>query len=203
MDGTAKRISRRALLKLTFAAGLGGGVLGGLSVVTGFLFPFRLQPSSRVRLGNVSKFPVGSKTLITIAEGRTGHEATLRPATPQLDDGGSSAEYRNVAIWLVRLEHGFLALSAKCTHLGAFVPWQANFKLPDPRTGEERGGWFRCPAHGATFNDDGVRVYGPAPRSLDRHDVRIIAGDVYVNAGRNRPGTSDNARYAVQEPAGA
>ena len=194
MDITSKRISRRVLLKTTFAAGLGAGVLGGLGVVASFLYPGIRKNPSRLVLGGIGSFPVGSKTFFNVYEDQNGAEAVLvRP--------GSITDARpgvaRSGIWLVRLEQGFLALSSKCTHLGATVPWRPDFAFVDPSTGSDKRGWFRCPSHGATFTEAGVRVYGPAPRSMDRYDVEVSGGRVMLNFTSLRQGTSDNAKFAV------
>ena len=67
-------ISRRALLKGTFAAGLGAGILGAIGGVASFLFPIPRTLPSSVLLGNVENHPVGSKTLFSMAETPSGLE---------------------------------------------------------------------------------------------------------------------------------
>ena len=73
-------------------------------------------------------------------------------------------------------------------------------QLRRPGTGASKQGWFRCPCHGSTYNDAGVRVFGPAPRSMDRMEVTIDAdsGRISVNTGEIAKGTEDNAALAVQ-----
>ncbi len=93
-----------------------------------------------------------------------------------------------------------LALWWKCPHLGCTVPWRETFSWPDPETGQNKRGWFRCPCHGSTYNDAGVRVFGPAPRSMDHMEVSIdpSTGRIDVNTGAITKGTPDNATFAVQ-----
>jgi cytochrome b6-f complex iron-sulfur subunit len=93
---------------------------------------------------------------------------------------------------------GFLALWWKCPHLGCTVPWRPEFSFVDPATNAETRGWFRCPCHGSTYNYAGVRVFGPAPRSMDRMEVTISGGRISVNTGRITKGTPDNADFAVE-----
>jgi Rieske Fe-S protein len=81
------------------------------------------------------------------------------------------------------------------------VPWRSDFSFPDPGTGQNRAGWFRCPCHASTFTDGGVRVYGPAPRSLDRFDVAIAGNNVYVDISKLRLGTNENPKFAVDPDA--
>lgn len=57
-------------------------------------------------------------------------------------------------IFVVRLQEGFYALSAVCTHLGCLSVWK-------PETGT-----IACPCHGSSFQRDGRVIAGPAPRPL-------------------------------------
>ena len=59
-----------------------------------------------------------------------------------------------LAIFVVRLEEGFYALSAVCSHLGCLSAWK-----PD-------SGVIACPCHGSAFRRDGTIIAGPAPRPL-------------------------------------
>jgi cytochrome b6-f complex iron-sulfur subunit len=94
---------------------------------------------------------------------------------------------------------GFLALWWKCPHLGCTVPWRETFSFVDPATGASTQGWFRCPCHGSTYNHAGVRVFGPAPRSMDRMELTIDgSGNITVNTGAITKGTPDNNAFAVQ-----
>ncbi len=71
------------------------------------------------------------------------------------------AKYR---LWIVRREDGkFLALNAECTHLGCTPNW-----LESQRK-------FKCPCHGSGFWMSGVNFEGPAPRPLDRVQIRLAA----------------------------
>ena len=66
---------------------------------------------------------------------------------------------------------GLLALYQKCVHLGCTVQWLATFDF------QNQTGWFRCPCHQSTYTKAGVRVFGPAPRSLDTFEIQFDAGD--------------------------
>jgi len=168
-------ISRRGLLRITFWTGLGAGLLAFAGTLVDFLYPRGITGfGSVIAAGGVEEFPPGTKTEVN--EGK---------------------------FWLVNLTEeqggpGFLALWWKCPHLGCTVPWRDNFSFVDPATGVGKQGWFRCPCHGSTYNDAGVRVFGPAPRSMDRMEITIEDGRISVNTGSISRGTEDNASFAVQ-----
>jgi cytochrome b6-f complex iron-sulfur subunit len=170
-----KEISRRGLLRITFWTGLGAGLLAMTGSIIDFLYPRGIVGfGGVVAAGTVEEFPPGTKT--DISEGK---------------------------FWLVNLTEeqggpGFLALWWKCPHLGCTVPWRQAFAFVDPATGVNKQGWFRCPCHGSTYNDAGVRVFGPAPRSMDHMEVTIEDGRISVNTGSITKGTEDNASFAVQ-----
>jgi cytochrome b6-f complex iron-sulfur subunit len=170
-----KQVSRRGLLRVTFWAGLGSGLLAIAATMVDFLYPRGITGfGSVIDAGTVEQFPPGSKT--------------------QNQEG---------KFWLVNLTEeqggpGFLALWWVCPHLGCTVPWRDNYSFPDPATGRDKLGWFLCPCHGSTYSDAGVRVFGPAARSMDRMALTIADGRISVNTGNITRGTSDNADFAVQ-----
>jgi cytochrome b6-f complex iron-sulfur subunit len=106
--------------------------------------------------------------------------------------------------WLVNLTAeqggpGLLALWWRCPHLGCTVPWRPSFSWPDPATGQIKLGWFRCPCHGSTYTDAGVRVFGPAPRSMDTMAISVTgSGDLSVDTGSRLNGGPDNPDRAVR-----
>ena len=129
-----------------------------------------------VSAGTVDQYPPGTKTTDTRRQvlARQPHGGAGRPRLPR----------PLVEVPSPRL-HGPLA---------------RDLQLPDPATGQDKRGWFRCPCHGSTYNDAGVRVFGPAPRSMDRMDVtstRAPSGSASTPA-RITKGTPDNAKFAVK-----
>ena len=65
------------------------------------------------------------------------------------------------AVWVVRDEGGFYALSTVCTHLGCTPNWLDGDKK------------FKCPCHGSGFYITGVNFEGPAPRPLERYKIGL------------------------------
>jgi Rieske Fe-S protein len=70
----------------------------------------------------------------------------------------------------------FIVFDARCTHLGCPLSWSS--------TSRE----FLCACHGGVYDDDGEVTDGPPPRPLDRYDVKVEGGVLYV--GRLRKGES-------------
>jgi menaquinol-cytochrome c reductase iron-sulfur subunit len=61
-----------------------------------------------------------------------------------------------------------VVLSARCTHLGCQVRWDAG------------SGAFLCPCHGGRFDREGRCLGGPPPRPLARLESRVEGGILYV-----------------------
>jgi cytochrome b6-f complex iron-sulfur subunit len=174
----AAPVSRRGVLRITFWAGLGAGLAAIAGSVVDMLYPRGVVGFGSIVAppGTIDTYKPGTKT--QIPEGR---------------------------FWLVNLTAeqggpGLLALWWKCPHLGCTVPWKEEFVFVDPTTNQEQRGWFRCPCHGSTYNHAGVRVFGPAPRSMDRMELTVDPGSgrISVNTGKIVKGTPDNAKFAVK-----
>ena len=101
--------------------------------------------------------------------------------------GSVSEEFRGQRIWIVRLPDRIAALGVTCTHLGCLTDWVENERK------------FRCPCHGSVFLQDGTNVAGPAPRALDRLEIRVEDGTIVVDRSkrfqREKGGWSDPASY--------
>jgi cytochrome b6-f complex iron-sulfur subunit len=137
-----------------------GTVLGSLGVGTlafgRFMYPRVLfEPNTQVKLGKPSEYIVN-----------TVNEKWIK-------------DYR---LWLVRFSDGFVALYAKCTHLGCTPRWL------------EAENKFKCPCHGSGFrginaaqglpNITGINFEGPAPRPLERCKIGLAEdGQIVVDFG--------------------
>ena len=64
--------------------------------------------------------------------------------------------------WVLKLSPDkIIAFAPQCTHLGCAYRW------------EEQKQQFVCPCHSSAFSKEGQVLSGPAPRPLDRFQVRI------------------------------
>jgi menaquinol-cytochrome c reductase iron-sulfur subunit len=73
------------------------------------------------------------------------------------------------AVYVLPMKDGVLSvLSPICTHLGCSVPWN------------EAKQEFICPCHDAVFAEDGAKVSGPAPRSMDSLESKVENGVLQV-----------------------
>ncbi len=169
-------VSRRRMLQVSFWAGIGAMVAGMAACGLGIIYPPKV----------------------------TGFGGTVSVPAAAVPKSGEKVQIGEGRFWLVNLTAeqggpGLLALWWKCPHLGCTVPWQPTFVWPDPATGALKSGWFRCPCHGSTYTDAGVRVFGPAPRSMDTMEVTVSgSGDLTVNTGARVNGGPDNADRVVR-----
>jgi cytochrome b6-f complex iron-sulfur subunit len=69
---------------------------------------------------------------------------------------------------VIRIDGAVNAVSAKCTHLGCIVKWEANQRV------------LSCPCHEALFNPNGTIIGGPAPTPLPTYPARIEGGQIVV-----------------------
>jgi Rieske Fe-S protein len=75
-------------------------------------------------------------------------------------------DLRGVPVQVVRDGEKLRAISTVCTHLGCRVRWE--------------GDRFFCPCHNGVFDREGKVVSGPPPRPLERYDVEVVDGSVYL-----------------------
>lgn len=86
-------------------------------------------------------------------------------------DGWKVSSEKTTA-WVVKLsESNVVAFAPQCTHLGCAYHW------------DDHNNNFLCPCHTSTFGIDGTVLSGPAPRPLDRYDIKLqgtklLIGDV-------------------------
>lgn len=79
-------------------------------------------------------------------------------------------------IFVVRHANYIKVVSAVCTHIGCTVRWVS-----------EHNRW-ECPCHGSIFNNEGIRIAGPARNPLPWYNVSLAAdGRLFVNERRIVP----------------
>lgn len=99
----------------------------------------------------------------------------FRAGTPdQLRIGEVDSRFKEShKVWLVRDAEGIYALLAVCTHLGCTPNW-----LPEDQK-------FKCPCHGSGFYKSGINFEGPAPRPLERVEIRLTEeGQIEIDKAR-------------------
>jgi menaquinol-cytochrome c reductase iron-sulfur subunit len=92
----------------------------------------------------------------------------LVPGVPQemtfrrLHSDGWKIDSEKGTAWVVKTAEGkVLAFAPACTHLGCAYHWDTDKSE------------FLCPCHGSVFALDGSVVSGPAPRPLDRFEIKV------------------------------
>ncbi len=92
---------------------------------------------------------------------------------------------------------GLIALYWRDPHRGCTVPWRPDFEFWG------LVGLFRNACHGETYSKAGLRIFGPAPRSLDTMEVCVNSdGSIIVFPNRITLGGPDNASRAVRYDGG-
>jgi menaquinol-cytochrome c reductase iron-sulfur subunit len=76
-------------------------------------------------------------------------------------DGWKVSSEKTSAWVIKKSDTEVVAFAPQCTQLGCAYRW------------EERKKTFLCPCHTSNFDIDGKVIDGPAPRPLDRYQVRI------------------------------
>lgn len=173
-------VSRRNFIRASFWGGLGVTLLGSVGLLLDFLYPRNVKGfGAPVPAGNVKDFAKGAEPK-AFSEGQF-WIANLDPAETRPGGSGGAA--------------GLIALWRKCPHLGCTVPWRESFDYEGDK------GWYRCPCHGSTYTKAGVRVFGPAPRSMDTMAITVdAAGNITVDTGKITKGGPDNPTRAIQVP---
>ena len=103
-------------------------------------------------------------------EGEFGGVFTAGKVSDLPQAGSAPENHPKVKLWLSNTENGVMANYKVCTHLGCLYNWN------------DQENKFICPCHGSQFQADGQYIRGPAPRSLDRFVVQIVAADGTVLA---------------------
>ena len=82
--------------------------------------------------------------------------------------GSKKVVMGSTALLVVRTPNEFKAFSAVCTHLGCIVFWDS----------EKRQ--IVCPCHAGLFDLEGRVTAGPPPLPLQKHEVVLTDGKIYI-----------------------
>ena len=121
--------------------------------------------------------------LLGVAAVWTAYES-LRPFAGQAEGAavklGSPANYPNGTatyvpegrLFIVNASGHLFALSQKCPHLGCRIPFC------------DSSGRFECPCHGSKYDLAGEWIEGPAPRGMDRYDLKLANGTLEADTSK-------------------
>lgn len=157
-EGTQiKQVSRRGFLgTLTWAIGAliaAGFTAPALAYIIGPALA-EVESDEWIPLGSSSKIELGIPTLFK--------------ATVERQTGWIVNQEEITAYILTRDGREFSAMSNICTHLGCRVRWI-----------NDRSQFF-CPCHNGIFNQEGEVLSGPAPRPLDRYEIKVEDDQIYL-----------------------
>jgi menaquinol-cytochrome c reductase iron-sulfur subunit len=129
---------------------LGGLISAGLGLpaLVYLLFPPKgRRADDWIEIGNVNQLQPNTPVEMTFRRTRK--------------DGWKIISEKTTA-WVIKTANEqIVAYGPQCTHLGCAYHW------------EQGKGQFLCPCHTSLFAADGKVTAGPAPRPLDRFDVKV------------------------------
>jgi Rieske Fe-S protein len=153
----SKRFSRRDFMAFTTWA-IGGLISLGMGIPA---IAYVIGPALKAR-ENLEWIRLGSSSKVEI------NNPTLFKTKIQKQTGWIINETELSIYILTDNGRDYVAMSNVCTHLGCRVRWIGD---------QER---FFCPCHNAAFDKTGEVVDGPPPRALDRYEVKVEDGQLFV-----------------------
>jgi Rieske Fe-S protein len=165
--------ARAAVSRGRFLSGVTLG-LGGLlgAAITVPVIGFALGPSFAgekwywVDLGKIDQFKEGEFTTVVFEKTPNGGNLDRRVAFVRKEKSGNPP---------------FTVMSNTCMHLGCPV--------------EHKGDGFACPCHGGTYDAEGKRIGGPPVRPLNRYEVDVKGGNLYI--GRAFASKEENGQVVM------
>jgi len=158
--GKTEEVTRRDFMSLMTLA-IGGliGLAMGIPAVAFIVGPALQQGKDKqwIRLGAVAKIEPNTPTLFkTRISRQTGYIVTEEELSVYaLTENGSD----------------FIVMSNICTHLGCRIRWVS-----------AQSQYF-CPCHNGVFDKNGNVLAGPPPRPLDRFEVKLEDGQLFILGG--------------------
>ena len=184
----ALAVSRRQFLNRGAVTLMGLGLAGFAASSLAFFWPPPLKGGfgAKINLGSLRDIlakAVSEKSPVYFAEARTYIAPYPAGALPK-------AKQEYVGGVLEGMEEGVVALYQKCVHLGCRVPWCSSAQ------------WFECPCHGSRYSRVGEKKGGPAPRGLDRFNVTVENGNLFVDTAKVIQGPALGVDTTGQEAEG-
>jgi menaquinol-cytochrome c reductase iron-sulfur subunit len=154
----AATMGRRSYIMALFA--VTGTVVGALLAVP--LFRFATFPLRKVESDE------GWTDVGPVADFASLAAPVAKTITLERRDAWQTASSQT-AVYVLPAKAGALrVLSPICPHLGCSVQWQ------------DASRQFVCPCHSGTFSEDGARIGGPPPRSMDSLEAKVENGTLKV-----------------------
>jgi Rieske Fe-S protein len=157
-------------------------VIGLCHAVLGLAYfgaPLRTKPGAGgssgafVDIGTLDDLPLGEWRLLTLDVMR--------------QDGWEKTRAR-YSVWVCRRslgDEGITVLSSLCPHLGCPINWRKDRDQ------------FVCPCHNGTFDAQGGRMNGPAPRGMDSLPFEVRSGRLWVQWQEFKTGTAERVAVTV------
>jgi len=157
----AAETQTRGTTRRSFYIGAIYGIWAAISAALGipalvYLFfpPKARKEADWVDAGDISKLTTNSPLELSFRRNRV--------------DGWKVFSEKSTA-WVVKQpDNSIAAFGPQCTHLGCAYHW------------EEGKNEFLCPCHTSVFAPDGKVVSGPAPRPLDRYEVKLQGSHILI-----------------------
>ena len=135
----------------------------GLPALSYLLFPPKARKESEwVEAGDISRIGPNSPVEMSFRRNRV--------------DGWKVISEKSTAWVIKQADNSVVAFGPQCTHLGCAYHW------------EEGKNEFLCPCHSSVFSAAGKVISGPAPRPLDRYDVKLDGTKVLLGVLRKSEG---------------
>ena len=136
----------------------------GVPALIYLLFPPKARKNEEwIEVGDVTRIAPNTPVEMTFRRNRV--------------DGWRVISEKSTA-WVVKdAANHVTAFGPQCTHLGCAYHW------------DDAKSEFLCPCHNSLFGIDGKVVSGPAPRPLDRYDVKVEGSKLLlgrINQGGER-----------------
>ncbi len=84
-------------------------------------------------------------------------------------NSGKIVKFNDLPVMVLNVNGEYSAFSAKCTHLGCLVQYDA------------KAGNVWCACHNARYNNDGTKISGPQPADLEKYGVKVQDGNIIVS----------------------